>query len=173
MRNRLEIPLILIALLAATIAQELLPTLSSVPGKPPLLLATAIYFVLRHTFAAATTIALWAGWLCDTPNGMPLLCTASFIFVVYLVYRALQQILLDNALLQGSLMMVLAAPLHRTWLKMFGGIPFAEASPHWLLTTGTLMLVGLVTGLFVFLMCSLLEGATGMKVVVKEQDGAL
>lgn len=174
MRQYLEIPLIIVTLLTAAIVQELSPSIGMVLGKPPLLMATAIYFILlRHTFTAALAVALWAGWLYDTPNALPLLCTASFIFVVYLAYRGLQQILLDNTLLQGTLIMVVATPLHRTWLKMFGGVPFADTSQHWLQTSGTLMLVGLITGLVVFFVCSLLEGAAGVKVVVKEQDGAL
>ena len=94
---RLDLPVMLLTMACAAVAQDLLPGMPGTPLKIPFLTGVVIYYALNRPLVMALVAALWAGMLTDGAGGLPGSCTALFLFLAVLLLRPLRRLLLDGS----------------------------------------------------------------------------
>ena len=173
MRLDMNFPVVAFTLFAAAVAQDLIPVTAHVPVKVGFLTATGLYFAMTKPMPVALTALVWAGGLTDALGGLPLLCTFSFLVMVYGAVRMLQRVFLEATPMQGALLGACTAVTQVIWTRMWleTGEPFF--SWHTLMVLGVAAPVGLAAGGICFAVCGLVDRVSGNVKPVKEGNGLL
>jgi hypothetical protein len=112
---KLDLPVMLVLLVLAAVAQNLLPGMPGSPLKIPFLSGVAVYYALNRPLVMALVAATWAGWLTDCGGGLPALCTITFLCLLALLLRPLRRVLLDGSLAGVVAAVTVVALLQALW----------------------------------------------------------
>jgi len=172
-RLDMNLPVSVFTLLAAALLQDLIPATPAFPVKFGFLTAVALYAALTKPVTVALTVTLWAGCLTDALGGLPLFCTASFLWICYGAVRLLQRVFLEATVVQGALLTACAGVLQTVWTRIWvaTGEPFFAW--YTLERLGYSAVAGLAAGLTGFALCGLSDRASGIVKPVKESNGIL
>jgi hypothetical protein len=173
MRLDMNLPSVAVALLAAAVAQELVPALPGVPVKVPFLTAVALYHALTKPVPVALTAIVWAGALTDALGGLPLFCTLSFLLMIYWVARLLQRVFLEATLVQGTLLVACAAVGQALWTRTWVGAGEPLIAWRTLAALAAAAPSGVLAGFVGFAVCGLMDRFSGAVKPVKEGNGIL
>lgn len=163
MRPDMSVILGVVAVLAATVLQDMIPVTTLLPVKGYFLTAVAVYYILAKPKLMSLVIVLWAGLLTDVLGGLPNGCTLFFLLLVYGLLFMFQRVLLEATVLHGTLVMAVISLFQQVWTRAWvrhAGIPIF--SREMLLLAGASAVLGLVTGFSMFLLCLWLERFRGV-----------
>lgn len=122
---RMDLLVMVLALLVSAAAQDLLPGLPGETLKIPFLTGVALYYALNRPLAMALVAAMWAGWLTDGPGGLPCACTSIFLLLLALGLRPLRRFFLD-----GTFIGVVAATMGAVLLQALWQMAWARLAFH-------------------------------------------
>lgn len=112
---RLDLPVLLVLLLLAAAAQNILPGVPGATLKIPFLTGLAVFYALKRPLPMALAAAVGAGWLTDSGGGLPPFCTVSFLCLLALALRPLRRFLLDGSFAGVVAAVTAAALLQAVW----------------------------------------------------------
>ena len=164
MRVDAGVVLLVVALLLAAALQDMVPATALVPVKWPFLTAVALYCALTRKAMAAVIAGVWAGMLTDALGGVPQGCTCLFLLLVCVAARLFRKVFVDVPVLQGLVLIGVAAPLQQVWTRMWvKGTGVAVFSLEMLRLAAVSAVVGLAVVCLVFLVLGWLERFTGLR----------
>lgn len=156
------VPVVWITLALA--AQDIVTLHGPVPAKIPFLMAVACYALLGRPLRTALGVGLAAGLLADALGGLPLLCTAGFIGILFLLLRVIERVFTGSGWLYGVAVMTVAGPLEVVWTRLFAGwtgVPFFSATTAWQVLLA--LPAGMLAGALGFGFCGWLDRWLGYK----------
>ncbi len=124
---KLDLPVMLVLLVLAAVAQNLLPGMPGTALKIPFLTGVAVYYAFNRPLVMALVAAIGAGWLTDSGGGLPALCTSTFLSLLVLVLRPLRRSVLEGSLAGVVVAVTVVALLQALWqlcvarLSLYGG----------------------------------------------------
>jgi hypothetical protein len=163
MRPNMSLVLSLVALLVATLLQELLPVSAWLPVKGFYLTGVAVYMVLEKPKLMSFVILLWAGMLTDALGRLPSGCTVFFLLLVYPLLLVMKRLVSETTVFHGILWMALISFFQEVWICGWNpraGIPLF--SLDMLKLAGAAAVMGIFAGLSMFMLCSWLERYRGV-----------
>ena len=152
-----------VAVLTATVLQDMIPTTALLPVKGYFLTSVAAYYVLTKPKLISGVIVIWAGMLTDALGGLPNGCTFFFLLLVYVLLLACKRILIEATIWQGTVLMAIFSMLQQVWTHVWvrqTGISFF--SMDMLKLAGFSAAMGLLTGFSMFVLCTWLERFKGV-----------
>ncbi len=174
MRLDMNLPVVVVTLLAAAVLQDAIPAAPGFPVKICFLTSVALYHALTKPLAVALTALVWAGGLTDALGGLPLFLTFGFLVLMFGAVRMMQRVFLEATLVQGTLLIAGVAVAQWVWTRLLtdgaGGPFFAWDT---LVTAGYAVPAGMVAGLVGFGMGGLADRVSGNLKPVKESNGLL
>lgn len=163
MRPDMSLILGIVAVLVATVLQDMIPVTTLLPVKGFFLTAVAAYYVLAKPKLMSVVIVIWAGILTDVLGGLPNGCIFVFLLVVYALLLVCKRILIEATILQGTLLMAILSIFQQVWTHLWirqSGITIF--SMDMLKLAGASAVMGLLVGFSMFLMCAWLERFKGV-----------
>lgn len=164
MRPDMSLILAIVAVLVATVLQDMIPATTLLPVKGYFLTAVAAYYVLAKPKLMSMVILIWAGILTDVLGGLPSGCAFIFLLVVYTLLLACKRILIEATILQGTLLMAILSMFQQVWTHIWirqSGIKIF--SMDMLKLAGSSAVMGLLVGFSMFLLCAWLERFKGVE----------
>ncbi|MEI6646936.1 MAG: hypothetical protein WCP12_12955 [bacterium] len=152
-----------VAVLVATLLQDMIPATTFLPVKGYFLTAVAAYYVLAKPRLMSGVIVIWAGILTDVLGGLPNGCTFIFLLVVYALLLVCKRILIEATIFQGTVLMAILSMFQQVWTHVWvrhTGVMFF--SMDMLRLAGFSAVMGLLTGFSMFLLCTWLERFKGV-----------
>jgi cell shape-determining protein MreD len=133
------------------------------PVKGYFLTAVAAYYVLAKPRLISLVIAIWAGILTDVLGGLPHGCTLVFLLFSYALLLLLKRVLVEATIWQGTVVMAILSMLQQVWTHVWVRHTGIQVfSLDMLKLAGYSALMGLVTGLSMFVLCAWLERFKGV-----------
>lgn len=173
MRLDMHLPVLAVTLFAAALLQDLIPVTPSFPVKLVFLTAVALHAALTKPLPVALTAAVWAGGLTDALGGLPLLCTAGFLLVIYVLVRLMHRVFLEATVFQGMLLVAAAAVFQMVWTRLWVGTGQPFFTWHTLKLLVYAVPAGMAAGVAGFAICGLTDRVSGIVKPVKEGNGIL
>jgi hypothetical protein len=159
----MAIVLSLVALLIATLLQELLPVSAWLPVKGFYLTGVAVYTVLEKPKLMSFVVLLWAGMLTDALGRLPNGCTVFFLVLAYPVLLFMKRLIAETTVFHGVLWVAVISFFQQVWLCGWNprvGIPLF--SLDMLKLAGAAAVMGVLAGFSMFLLCGWLERYKGV-----------